>query len=809
MQQGNFSELIDPTFVKAYNNGVFVTVKDPLTGQPFPGNIIPTNKISSVSKNFINKYWSLPQLPGISGNSYFDVARPNQRDKYDIRVDSLLSQKHSLMARYGYSLYVDSGLTTGLTQDTQANSHLYFKTHNGAIAETFVINPHMTNEFKFGMSVMPIQGSQAAITNEDVMGSVGIQNTGGVLGLPGMTIAGFSGWASFVESNTYYDTRTVADALSVVHGRHFLKFGVQWNNESTNSTANTGTPTFSFDGSLSGFSWADFMLGLPNSVTRNIAPALIHYIARDWGFYAQDDVRATRDLTLSLGLRYQIWPTSYEALDRLSVFDPKKQAVIVPTEAVKKLVVPTFPTQLIPVLTPSEAGWPAKNRSLINTDLGAWAPRLGAAWQKPFGLKHTVLRGGFGIYYWNNRTNGVAGGGTVFSGNQTLTQQLVGGILTPIMQFPDPFSAFTSSAVNTLDPTTLTFSAVDPNLKLPYVEDWNVTVERELPGQTALRVSYMGSLEPRSVFSYNINEAPPGNLPFAQSRRPIPLARDINYTHNGGRVNSNLLQVIVDKPLRNGMSFDAAFTWFHKLQNTSAIGPGAIFNLDRFYANSSYATPRRQLILRYVWEVPVGRGRPFLSNLPAAAEAVLGGWKINGITKFETGQYLTATYNGLNPAGTTPGSGLQIPDRIGDGNFSRSVRAANAPNKPYFDVSAFVCPGGNTINGQPNLFSAGCPLSTPANVGRFGNSAIYELQGPGLNGWIVALAKEFRLASDSRRLEVTANATNPFNHANWAAPPTNLSSPATFGLITNTAKVGIDPYSAGRRRIYLGLRLTF
>jgi hypothetical protein len=271
-----------------------------------------------------------------------------------------------------------------------------------------------------------------------------------------------------------------------------------------------------------------------------------------------------------------------------------------------------------------------------------------------------------------------------------------------------------------------------------------------------------------------------------------------------------MLQTVLDKSLSHGLLLNAAFTWMHKITDITAIGPGAAFGLDRFRADPNYVTPRRQFILTYVWEVPVGRGRRFASALPAVAEGFLGGWKMIGITKFETGQYLTPTYTGVNPAGTTPGTGVQVPDRVGNGNFDRATRSANAgQNKPYYDASAFQCPGGSTINGLPNLLSAGCPQSTAANVGRFGNSAIYPLEGPGVNGWIVSVAKQFRLYGEARRLELSANITNPFNHHNWAPPSTDLSSPASLFLITRTSQLGIDPYSLSRRRILLQMKIIF
>jgi outer membrane receptor protein involved in Fe transport len=313
------------------------------------------------------------------------------------------------MARYGWSIYVGAIPTTALTQETANNGTLTFRSHNAAISDTYVITPSITNEIKYGISTMPTQGNRFDFQSQDIMGKAGLQGTDGLLGLPGINIAGFSGWSASAVGNTAYNTQTIADSLSIAHGKHFLKFGVQFNYESVNFTTATTPPTFTFDGRLSGFSWADFMLGFPASITRTVAPGPFHYIAKDWGFFAQDEIRLTRNLNLTLGLRYQIWPYSYDEADLLSVFDPGKGAVIVPNAQAKGKVVPTFPVRAIPVLTAAEANYPAQNRSLSNTDLRDWAPRIGFAWQP---RKNTVLRGGYGIFFWNNRTGGPAAAGS-------------------------------------------------------------------------------------------------------------------------------------------------------------------------------------------------------------------------------------------------------------------------------------------------------------------------------------------------------------------------------------------------------------
>jgi hypothetical protein len=141
-------------------------------------------------------------------------------------------------------------------------------------------------------------------------------------------------------------------------------------------------------------------------------------------------------------------------------------------------------------------------------------------------------------------------------------------------------------------------------------------------------------------------------------------------------------------------------------------------------------------------------------------------------------------------------------------NFSRSVRESNSPTKPFFNLAAFECPGGSTINGLPNLLTAGCPESTPQNVGRFGDSGYNEVEGPGIIGWIWSITKEFR-PLERVGLQFTANIANPFNHPNWAPPSTDLTTASTAGRISSTDQYGIDPFSLARRRISFQLKLVF
>jgi hypothetical protein len=239
------------------------------------------------------------------------------------------------------------------------------------------------------------------------------------------------------------------------------------------------------------------------------------------------------------------------------------------------------------------------------------------------------------------------------------------------------------------------------------------------------------------------------------------------------------------------------------------VGTGGNFNRSARFKSNTWFTPRQQLILTYSWDLPVGRGRSFLRDLPSVMNGFIGGWRVIGVTQFQSGRRLTPFYVGVDPAGSTPGTGNQIPDRVGDGNLPRSQRNPFT-GQPFFETTAFVCPGGSQINGQSNLLAQGCPLSTPQNVGRFGNSSPTIIEGPGINTWNLSIIKEFKLPREKTSIEFAAQLANPWNHPSWEAQPNvNLSSTATVGRFTSTRNDFIQPFSYGSRKISLQLRVNF
>jgi hypothetical protein len=815
MQQGDFSQLLDPAFVNQYNGGVKVIVKDPLTGLAFPGNVIPANQISSVSEYFIKNFWSTPSSPGLLNNTFINALHPYERDKEDGRVDYNFSARHTLFARFGRTGLHGSLPSVGFSLANNFNRSQVFPGWTAGLADTFMLSAQATNEFRLGFSRTRLAFSSPYDT-QSVLSNAGLQNTTGLDGLPGLSFVNFSGISALSFTQNVDQVKGVADNFSIFMGNHSLKMGMIFNRSNVFSSLPPSPPTFSFSGALSGYDFADFILGQPSTITRTLGSASGYIFQNEFGLYVEDSFKIRPNLTVQYGLRYDVQPFSYEKYNKTAAYDIGKQVLVVPSTDTMNLVIPSFPKAQVPILTPSQAGWPANNRSLVNTPYDDISPRFGFAW-RPRGNENTVVRGGYGIYRFNAINNFFGGPSSpAFVGSQTATQALVNGILTPTIAFPDPFAGF--GPASTLSPATIPYTTVNPNLKLTMVQEYNLTLERQWR-EWGFRGTYYGDFVTGLMYSSDYNQPPPSNQPFAPSRRPIPNAYDIYIVQNGGFQRVSGLQAEVKHPTSHGLLFDGGWTWQKCLgdvtqtNNTDTptvppIGSGGYYFRSRFKTNCNLPF-HQQALFRWVWSLPIGRGQAYLNDANKIVNGVLGGWRLTGAAVFQTGMWLAPYYTGVDPSGMSPGVGPQLPDRLANGNFPRSQR--NGLTAPFFNTAAFVCPGGSTLNGQPNLLSAGCPLSTPQNVGRLGNSSPNIIEGPGTNTWNLAIVKRFALGRRERtNLEVSAQFANPWNHPTFTpTPPMNLSSSSTVGKYNATREDYIQPWSYGNRKISLYARVNF
>lgn len=751
MRRGDFSQLLSgssPT-----------VVRDPLTNTPFPGNVIPSNRISPVSQKVNDKYLPAPNRPGLANNYSFVFPFPTDyalREDFTQRIDHHLTSNNRIMGRVieNWGKYV---LPSNYPEF--AWTRLRFNVH-AVVEDTHVFSPTVVNSFRFGLykeqvndgetmyGVTPFKGDAAVAE----LGLQGVNPKGlSAQGFPRIDIAGYSnlrtqpGGLVLDDQNFGY-----ADTLTWSKGRHVLKIGGEYKPQSRLvDTVSEGTyGNFNFDGSLSGFGYADFLLGYPYSATR--LDPLVNRVRKDneLGLFVTDSFKATNRLTLDLGIRWDRFGSPVFKDGLMLNWDPATGNVIVPQDKLDRIS-PLYPKTIKVV-----AGDVRQNAKNTN-----FAPRFGAAYRI---TDNFVLRGGYGIFTETlGRYSRLQGGGP-FEIAETYFNIPTEG--QPLLSFPNPFPSSLASASIPSQSVT----GYPMNTDNGRIHQFNVTVERQFH-DVGLRVSYVGSRNRGMNYSLNINKPQASLTPFTAARRPYPQFVSTTYFRADGEQNFNGLTVQGTRKTGQ-LTFDAHWTWASNYNN--------MLNLENpygpLYWNRDQYTPRHRGVVTAVWEMPFGRGRRYMSKAPAVVNHVAGGWQLYWIAYMESGHFFSPSYSGADPSNTNTSGGL--PDRTCNGNLPAGERQLNR----WFDTSCFSRP--------------------PA--GRFGNSGMNILEGPGYHMHNLSIAKSF-LITERVKFTFTSAVTNLFNHPNFTTPPSNISTPATAGVINNLVEGGRG------RRIELRGRIDF
>ncbi len=782
MRQGDFSSLLPS-----------IQIVDPLNGgQPFPGNKIPLSRISPVSSAVQNLIYPDPNRTGggafgLAANYYANPGGAFNSDSVTARVDQKLSDRNNLFVRVGLAIHNQDSYPGPLKNGwgSGSGSGGYYDNHPSSIvglSDTHTFSSTLVNEAKMGFArdfgrYYPWNYGASVVPQ---IGLQGISNPGNepiLRFMPAFTFYGgaenFAGTdngdtGQFSGSNTWQWT----DNVSWFHGRHNLKFGgdvrrFQANNQNQPQSV---TGAFSFDDQLSGFDYANFLLGLPSYATRSVAPPNNYLRSTLFGLYAQDEFKLNQRMTLSYGLRYEYQTPWVDKYNRLFTFVPSLNSLVTAGTAIPTDLVPAVAATL-PIMSASQAGLPT--RSLIKADPLDISPRLGLA-IRPLSDSTTVVRLAYGIY--TSMINGytaLSGTGGPWESNENFF--IVNN--QPSIQFPAPFT------------TTGQYSGLQGinalNAYFPHerTQQWNVSVGREF-WKTAIDIAYVGTKGENLPYTDDLNLLPPSTIPYSFSRVPYPQYSYITLTETGASSIYHGLNIQADRKMRGGLSFNVNYTWDKALTdlylNSGNQGSSVQQNQYQRYLERGDDPDirRQQLRFSYIYELPVGHGKQFLPNISRPLNSVIGGWQLNGITTMLTGARLSPGYSGTDPADTNQFSGLR-PDRIGDGNLDPGqMRGDIKSHQPIFNESAFIVPA--------------------TGRGYYGNSARDILTGPGQETWNVVAAKNFHL-SEQARLQFRTEFFNAFNRANFSNPSTNISS-SHFGLVTG---------AAGGRKILFAIRIDY
>ena len=770
--------------------GAIVPIYDPATTQTtngvstralFPVNIIPSSRLDPVAINLMKFYPAANRPPdNISGVNNFRsnfVTNPGA-DFYMIKVDHNLSSRDRVTGRYlrnggisgATSVFPDRGSDP---RNTAENRQQYVYGN-----WTRTVNPTTVNDFRFTYVNRKFHNFSSGLGGNypDKLGLKGVPNAA----FPQFSPAGFSTLGSAAQERQQFPIvqHQFVDNLSSVRGRHAMKFGAEARrsrNHEFNFPTISGAfgftiqPTGLPGNAATGNGLASLLLGFPTSFGQNQTQELDRsswYLA---GF-AQDDWTLRPSLTINLGVRWETDTPIVDVRNRMNGFDLRQINPVSNTPGVVKFL-----------------GAGGFRSTPYNFDKNNFGPRIGFAW-KPFRSSRTVIRGGFGIFFAHPFESGQPNSAALGFSTSTALNTPDSGITAPFflrngvpaipassLQLDDSYGAV---AVGRAATTAVTF--YESNRPTGYSEQFNLGVQRELPGHSVIEASILGNLG-RKLPSANLslNQIRPDVLsPTRQSQadRPFPQFSGVTMLAPPLGVSNYYAGLMrFRKRFSHGMSFGGSYTWSKFLGNV--INPGASVGDDagpysNFYNRGADYGPsgndvRHRMGFDMVYELPFGPGKQWLSN--GVVGKVVGGWSLSNVTVLQSGAPFTVLTQ-TNTSNTFAAGGLRA-------NVSRNPNnPANKSLTQWFDTSAFT---------QPATF-------------QFGNQGVGILRGPGIINVDLALRREFRF-TERAKLQFRGEFFNAINHTNFALPAHTLGGPG-FGLISGTGQA---------RQIQVGARMVF
>jgi hypothetical protein len=736
----NTNQVVVPGF-PAYVKGQVIPIYDPQTGQPFPGNVIPSNRISVAAALLMKSFYPDPNRPSHTSAPNFVFQPPTASGTFHFggRVDQKISEKDSIFGSFQKNdNWPNQTILIGLPCCGLKLGD--FISRGISINETHLFSPTLMNEIRGGWNRYNV--TIGDLNHDFNYQDLGIAGYAAVNTAPVISVNQYTGISNNYKNDSWTsDYYIFMDNVTKVFGRHAMKFGGEFRwLKATELTGGTLIPnaSFGFDGRYTAYGFADFLLGDVATASRTLSRGSVGVTQPQYHLFVQDDWRLTPKLTLNLGLRYELWRPYVELHKSVGGFNFKTGNMVVANGA--SVPIPDLIKQYFTIETASQAGLPS---NLVQADNHNWAPRVGFAYQAS---PKTVVRSAFGIFY-NPTTPGNGGvldtayGAPFQIGEQYFANP--GPFPTPTLDIQNPYGVAQKPVPNV--------EIVAPNEVNPYNEQWNLTVEQQLASTVSFHVAYVGSHGLKLLSLRNLNQAFPGTGAI-QARQPYPAYSVIQVNDSSGNSNYNSLQMDLQKRLSSGFLFRTNYTWQKSIVEFAGLSEAAAQNPRNMRAERAEAAvgARNVVNIAYVYELPFGPGKRFLN------EGILGqigeGWQVSGITTFYSGPYLTPS-SGFDTANVGI---LSRADRICGGGLSHRTRAK------YFDTSCFVMPA----------------------TGNFGNSGRNVILGPGTEDFDISATKTFKV-KELFGLQLRADAFNALNHVNPTPPNTTVTSPL-YGVITGT-----------------------
>jgi hypothetical protein len=783
--QGNFGELctsipgasFDPTSGQCSN---------PQGQLTFFGTPVPFNQMTAFTPIDPTASNVLPffPAPNVGENGFIATQTLSaNNDQFGVRVDHYLSHVDTLNFRYMYS----SGPTTDPLSPVGANVPgfpvgEYDRAQNFVAQETHVFSPTTIGVARFSYLRNKFLLDQHL--NHESLSNLGFEYEPTLPSAAGPPFIQVGGYASVGDPitgprNTYQNTFSYSGSLSWIHGPHEFKFGGGYRRDQINALQGIASNGFfvfegipSFENFIYNDGFANFLSGNPVVFLQGGGDFSREIRDRAMDLYAQDNYKVRSNLTLNLGLRYELPFPSTENKNRVNLFVP----------GAKSQVIPTAPTGL---LYPGDPGVPA---GLIPTQATAFAPRVGFAWD-PRGDGKTVVSAAYGIFYEPYYTGE---GGPLQDPVSAPPYLKTIQLQFPINSFANPY--YEPDPFGTAFPQPMTLLVVSRNLHLPYAQDWNLNIQRSFGADWLLQVGYVGTTGvrlPRFIEGNaptfipgvdgsgnpisnenNVNERRPYSGCTLTSNPLIPCVySSIGEIASIAGSSYNALQASLRKRFSHGLSFLASYTWSHSIDDVSSFNITGSASQPVAGENDLAQNPfdlaaergpsmfdaRNRLVFSYQWSLP------FLEHSSTWYGHTLGNWQLNGIVSATSGTPFTVfDSNDVSLQGQAPeitGFSANRPDVIGNPN--------SGPRTPkeWFNVGAFQ-------------------QLQPDPLGRFevfGNEGRNAVLGPGYVNWDFSALKNIQL-TESKQLQFRGELFNILNHTNFRLPVSDIESP-TFGQV--------------------------
>jgi outer membrane receptor protein involved in Fe transport len=742
-----FASVPDPQWLRGDFSNTTAIIRDPLTGQPFPGNIVPQNRIVPFAALQLDKV----PVPNITGVNNYRTIRDfrDDTDTFTMRFDQVLNSSHSLFERY-LNYKSDQILPGAITDQGRPQ-----RGRNFALGHTWVISPSVVNEIRVGYNYA-YHKADNIIDGENYLernwvAEIGLKNLqGGItqdyFGRPGATITGFGGVVpgTGVFQGATENVYSISNATSKVWGAHNLRFGFQAQYRKFYQSTPVGPRGgFTFNGRATGATnnlanaTADFLLGYCSGCTGQFGTADSNYRSPTFAPFIDDVWQVNSKLTIQAGLRWEYLAPWHEINDIEASFDAASGKI-----AFHK-VPANIPAALQPLVITQDNFYPA---GIVEKDLNNFGPRAGVVYTL---TDSTVVRAGFGVYYDNLNLNELqftrlippfAGGYDLSpTGTALVNVQDMFPDLNSISSFPAPF-------------------AMNPSNVSAYTKQWNVNVQHTFWRTYVFEVAYTGSRVSNEHKRFNLNQPREGTTPQAE-RLPYPqFAPRILTSDDTGHGRFEGLSLRVDKRYADGLFFTGSYQISDNKDNGSGeVEPNDTafaWNHDADWSYSRYHR-RHRSAFSFGYELPFGEGKRWLSEA-GPVSYVLGNWQIAGALRIQSGVPFSVSVNALQTLGSfVPSRASFAPGREDD-----KGQLDDGSETRWFDASAYVVP----------------------LAGFQGTAGRNTLIGPGFTRMDLSFTKRFPVRA--AHVDFRGEIFNLFNWVNFGNPAANISN-TNVGVITS------------------------